>query len=167
MQTITRARRVAYAALSGIAGWATAVAFCSPVLLITAVRNSEGQPRLFVQTLFYGVLAWAGWTFLLALAAWIFVALPLVLLIRPDLLVRRRRLILACAIAFSLWLAARRPAMFRDPTGETFLHKFGEIIPYAIFAVAYTGTTAWTYIAFSKRRLEAVTPDSPVPPRVQ
>ncbi len=164
METITRARRVGYAALSGLAGWGVAVLCCTPVLLITAVRNSEGQPRLFVQTLFYGVLAWAGWTFLLALAAWIFVALPVVLLIRPALLVRQRRVILVCATAFALWLAASRPTMFCDPTGETFLHKFGEIIPYAAFAVAYTVTTAWTYIAMSKRRLETDASESLSPP---
>jgi hypothetical protein len=153
--TFTYLRRLGYAAVSGLAGWLVSQAMVFPVLLITAVRDSEGQAKLFVQTMLYGGVAWAGWSFLLASIAWLFVVVPLVMTIRPCLLVRRRYAILTLATGFALWLAARRPEQFRDPTGLGFLHRFANVIPYAVFAVSYTIVTACTYIVLSKQRLAA------------
>ena len=56
--SISRWRRVGYAALSGISGWLVGQIACLPVNVIVAVRDTEGQPKLFVETLFYGLLAW-------------------------------------------------------------------------------------------------------------
>jgi hypothetical protein len=154
MATMRRLRRTGYAALSGLAGWLVAQAMCMPILLITAVRDSEGQPRLFVQTMLYGGLAWVAWTFLLGAIAWVVVVLPLVMTVRPCLLVRLRYWVLTLATAFALWLATRRPAMFRDPTGVTFLHRFESIIPYTVYALAFTVVTAGMYILLSKRWLD-------------
>jgi hypothetical protein len=86
--------------------------------------------------------------------AWVLVVLPLVMTVRPCLLVRLRYWVLPLAIVFALWLATRRPAMFRDPTGVTFLHRFESIIPYTMFALAFTVVTAGAYILLSKRWLE-------------
>jgi hypothetical protein len=152
--TMRRLRRTGYAALSGLAGWLVAQVFCVPILLLTAVRDSEGQPRLFVETMLYGGVAWAAWTFLLATVAWISVVLPLVMTVRPCLLVRFRYWVLPLATVFALWMATRRPAMFRDPTGVTFLHRFESIIPYTMYALAFTVVTAGVYILLSKRWLE-------------
>lgn len=149
-----RLRRTGYAAMSGLAGWLVAQTMCMPILLITAVRDSEGQPRLFVQTMLYGGLAWVLWTFLLAAVAWVLVVLPLVMTVRPCLLVRRRYWVIALASGFALWQATRRPAMFRDPSGVTFLHRFESAIPYIVYALAYTLVTAGMYILLSKRWLE-------------
>jgi hypothetical protein len=152
--TMRRVRRIGYAAVSGLAGWLVAQVLCLPILLITGVRDSEGQPWLFVQTMLYGLLAWACWTLLLATVAWVLVVFPLVMTVRPCLLVRLRYWVLALGTAFALWLATRRPTMFRDSTGATFLHRFEQIIPYTMFAVAFSVVTAWMYIVLSKRWLE-------------
>ncbi|MCU1312321.1 MAG: hypothetical protein JWM54_78 [Acidobacteriaceae bacterium] len=149
-----RWRRTGYAAVSGLAGWLVAQALCVPILLITAVRDSEGQPRLFVQTMLYGGVAWAGWTFLLGTVAWVLVVWPLVMTVRPCLLVRLRYWVLALGTGFALWLATRRPAMFRDPTGVTLLHRFESIIPYTVYAVGFTVVTAGAYLLLSKRWLD-------------
>jgi hypothetical protein len=151
---MNRLRRAGYAAISGLAGWMVAQALCLPILLITAVRDSEGQPRLFVETLLYGLFAWACWTFLLGCVAWVLVVLPLVMVVRPHLLVRLRYWVLTLATVFALWLATRRPAMFRDPTGVTFLHRFESAIPYTMYALGFTVVTAWAYLMLSKRWLE-------------
>jgi hypothetical protein len=151
---ISRWRRVGYAALSGFTGWLAGQLACLPVNLIIAVRDSEGQPKLFVQTLFYGLLAWGAWTLLLGAAAWMLVVLPLVMTIRPCLLVRLRFAISIAAAIGALSLAATRPAMFRDISAITLFHKFALFIPYGAFAVSFTLVTAWMYILLSKRRLD-------------
>jgi hypothetical protein len=165
--TITRLRRTGYAAISGLTGWLVAQVLCLPILLITGVRDTEGQVKLFVQTMFYGILAWGGWTFLLGFVAWVLVVLPLVMAIRPCLLVRMRHVIVALATVFALWLAARKPDMFKDPTGASFLHRFGSAIPYIVYAVGFTVVTAWMYILLSKRWLERPDVDASVPPSAE
>jgi hypothetical protein len=151
---MSRWRRAGYAALSGLTGWLVGQVACLPVNLIIAVRDTEGQAKLFVQTLLYGMLAWGAWTMLLAMAAWLLVVLPLVMAIRPCLLVRLRFAISIAAVVAALSLAATRPAMFRDSSAVSFLHKFALVIPYGAFALSFTLVTAWVYILLSKRRLD-------------
>ena len=124
--------------------------------LITAVRDTEGQTRLFVQTLLYGLLAWGAWTLVLATAAWVLVVLPLVMTMRPCLLVRLRMVVPLVATVGALSLAATRPTLFHDAAAVSFFHKFAQVIPYGAFAVSFTLVTAWMYILLCKRRLERV-----------
>jgi hypothetical protein len=151
---ISRWRRLGYAALSGLSGWFVGQIACLPINLIIAVRDTEGQTRLFVQTLCYGLLAWGAWTLLLALAAWVLVVLPLVMTLRPCLLVRLRIVVPIVATVGALSLAATRPTMFRDASAVSFFHRFSEAIPYGFFAISFTLVTAWMYILLCKRRLE-------------
>jgi hypothetical protein len=127
---------------------------CLPVNLIVAVRDSEGQPRLFVETLLYGLLAWGVWTMLLATAAWALVVLPLVMTMRPCLLVRLRFVLPIAATVGGLSLIATRPTMFHDRSAVYFWHRFAQVIPYGAFAVSFTLVTAWMYILLCKRRLD-------------
>ncbi len=122
--------------------------------LIIAVRDSEGQAKLFVQTLLYGLLAWGAWTMLLAATAWLLVVLPLVMTMRPCLLVRLRWWVFIVATVVALSLAATRPTMFRDRSAMSFLHRFAQVIPYGAFAISFTLVTAWMYILLCKRRLD-------------
>lgn len=163
-EAIPHLQRAGYAAISGLLGWLCAQVLCLPVLVLTVVRDSEGEPRLFVLTMFWGMLAWSTWTLLLATIAWVAVVLPIVTIVRPNLLVRYRRWIVALALCFALWLAGRRPAMFRDDASATLFHRFGQVIPYAMFAIGFTVVTAWTYILLSKRRLEKMSADGPQDP---
>jgi hypothetical protein len=152
--SISRWRRVGYAALSGITGWLVGQIACLPVNVIVAVRDTEGQPKVFVETLFYGLLAWGLWTLLLAGVAWLLVALPLVMTIRPCLLVRLRWVVAIVATLGALSLAATRPTLFHDTSAVGFLHKFQQVIPYGLFAISFTLVTAWMYILLAKRRLD-------------
>lgn len=151
--SISYARRVGYAALSGLAGWLAAQVITLPVHLITAVRDSEGQARLFVQTLSYGLLAWAGWTLLLASVGWLLAALPLVLLVRPCLLVKARHWLMAIAIAIAAAAVASQLKGFRDPAGVSPWQRFALMLPYGCFGLTYGAVTAATYIQLCKRRL--------------
>jgi hypothetical protein len=151
---MSRWRRVGYAALSGLTGWLAGQVMCLPVNLIVAVRDTEGQAKLFVQTLLYGLLVWGIWTLILATAAWVLVVLPLVMTMRPCLLVRLRFVIVIVATMIALSLTGMRPAMFRDMSAVSFFHKFAQVIPYGAFAISFTLVTAWMYILLSRRRLD-------------
>jgi uncharacterized membrane protein len=151
---MSRWRRAGYAALSGLTGWLAGQIVCLPVNLMTAARDSEGQSTLFAQTLLYGLLAWGMWTLLLATAAWLLVVLPLVMTMRPCLLVRLRMVLPIVAVVGALSLAAMRPTLFHDAAAVSFVHKFAQVIPYGAFAIAFTLVTAWMYILLSKRRLD-------------
>ena len=140
--------------MSGLTGWLAGQIVCLPVNLITAVRDTEGQTTLFVQTLLYGLLAWGAWTLVLAAAAWLLVVLPLVMTVRPCLLVRLRMVVPFVAVAGALSLAATRPTLFHDAAAISFFHKFAQVIPYGAFAISFTLVTAWMYILLSKRRLD-------------
>ncbi|HEY3987997.1 MAG TPA: hypothetical protein VGM02_01780 [Acidobacteriaceae bacterium] len=158
-RAISRWRRAGYAALSGLTGWLTAQCVCLPVNLIIAVRDSEGQPKVFVQTLLYGLLVWGAWSLLLTTAAWLVVVLPLVMTVRPSLLVRLRFVIVSVAVLIALCLAATRPTMFHETSPVSFFRKFAQFIPYGLLAISFTLVTAWMYILLSKRRLERPSPE--------
>ena len=154
---IRRVQRAKYAALSGLTGWLAAQFLCLPFNLITAVRDSEGQARLFVQTLGYGLLAWAGWTLAIATAAWVLVVLPLVMTLRPCLLVRLRRWILLFAIALVGVVTVMRLPLFRDAGGASVWQRFALVLPYDLFGITFALVTGATYIQLSKRHLAANT----------
>jgi hypothetical protein len=151
---ISRWRRAGFAALSGLSGWVVGQMACLPINLIIAVRDSEGDAKLFVQTLLYGLLAWGGWTMLLAATAWSLVVLPLVITMRPCLVVRLRWWVPILATVAGLSLVATRPTMFRDRSAISFFHRYAQVIPYGAFAVSFTLVTAWMYILLCKRRLD-------------
>jgi hypothetical protein len=152
--TISRWRRVGFAALSGLTGWLVGQMACLPVNLIIAVRDSEGEAKLFVQTLLSGLVAWGAWTMLLAATAWLLVVLPLVLTMRPCLLVRLRWWVFIVATVGGLSLLGTRPTMFRDRSAVYFFHRYAQVIPYGAFAVSFTLVTAWMYVLLCKRRLD-------------
>ena len=151
---ISRWRRAGFAALSGLSGWLVGQMACLPINLIIAVRDSEGDAKLFVQTLLYGLLAWGGWTMLLAATAWFLVVLPLVITMRPCLVVRLRWYVFMVATVGALSLVGTRPTMFRDRSAISFFHRYAQVIPYGAFAVSFTLVTAWMYILLCKRRLD-------------
>jgi hypothetical protein len=151
---ISRWRRVGFAVLSGLSGWLVGQMACLPVNLIIAVRDSEGDAKLFVQTLLSGLLAWGGWTMLLAATAWFLVVLPLVITMRPCLLVRLRWWVFMVATVGALSLVGTRPTMFRDRSAISFFHRYAQVIPYGAFAISFTLITAWMYILLCKRRLD-------------
>jgi hypothetical protein len=153
-RAISRWRRAGFAALSGLTGWLVGQLVCLPVNLIIAVRDSEGDAKLFVQTLLYGLLAWGGWTMLLAATAWFLVVLPLVITMRPCLVVRLRWYVPMVAAVAALSLVGTRPTMFRDRSAISFFHRYAQVIPYGAFAVSFTLVTAWMYILLCKRRLD-------------
>lgn len=149
-------RRIGYLALSGCAGWFASQIATLPSHLLTAVRLSEGEQRLFLQSIGLGLLAWGGWTMVLAFAGALFVALPLVLAVHPERMVRYRKSIFCVAAVAAIAISYWELRDFRDPTVATRFRRWFEVLPYGVFAVVFAVVTAWTYIFLAKRRLQAV-----------
>jgi hypothetical protein len=84
--------------------------------------------------------------------------LPLVMSIRPCLLVRLRFMVPGVAVIAALSLALMKPTLFQDRSAISLLHKYALFIPYGLLAVSFTLVTAWMYILLSKRRMERSTP---------
>jgi hypothetical protein len=151
--TVRRALRLRYALLSGLGGWLLSQVACLPFNLVIAVRDTEGQMPLLLKTLAVGLLAWAAWTFWLALIGWGVVVLPLVITLRPCLLVRRRpwflpgAAVLAAAVVGSYWHA------FMNMGAVTHFGQLSAMLPYVCFGVAYAVGTAALYIAMSKQKM--------------
>jgi hypothetical protein len=156
---ISFASRIGYLALSGLAGWFAGQIATLPANLITAVRDSEGAPRLFLESIGLGLVAWGGWTLVLAGAALVFVALPIVLIVRPSLLVRFRVPIFWGAVGVAIFAVFSRLKGFRDPAATTRLLRFFEALPYGLFASVFAAVTAWVYISLAKRRMERTETD--------
>src|ERR1700723_1802561 len=81
------------------------------------------------------------------------VVLPLVMTMRPSLLVRLGLVLPIVATVGGLSLIATRPTLFSDRSAIHFWHRFAEVIPYGAFVVSFTLVTAWMYILLCKRRL--------------
>jgi hypothetical protein len=81
------------------------------------------------------------------------VVLPLVMTMRPSLLMRLGFVLPIVATVGGLSLIATRPTMFSDKSAIHFWHRFAEVIPYGAFVVSFTLVTAWMYILLCKRRL--------------
>ncbi|MGI8772359.1 MAG: hypothetical protein ACR2JE_13080 [Acidobacteriaceae bacterium] len=145
-------RRLAYAALSGLAGWALAQVATFPANLGTAVRDSEHHRML--ETLALGLFVWGGWTLALSLVAWLLIAVPLVLVIRPCLLVRLRGYILGGALLAAAAATLSKLRAFHDTSATTRFLQFFEMVPYGIFAAVFAVGTAWIYIALVSRWLD-------------
>lgn len=144
--------RLAYAAVSGLAAWALAQVATFPATLATALRDSEHHRVL--ETLGLGLVAWGGWTLMLSLAALLLVAVPLVLAIRPCLLVRLRSFILGGALLAAAAATASKLRAFHDTSASTRFLQFFEMVPYSIFAAVFAVATAWIYIALVRRWLD-------------
>ncbi len=151
---ISRARRVGYAGVSALCGWLASQLVCLPFNLVIAARDTEGQARLFVETLLAGLLAWGSWTLFLGLVGWVLVALPLVVTVSPCLMVRLRKRILWIAVGLALAGVVSEWNAFREPTNVTEWQRFMQMLPYASFALSYAVVTAAAYIQLSKRRLD-------------
>jgi uncharacterized membrane protein len=150
-------RRLAYAALSGLTGWALSQIATFPSNLATAVRNSE--PHRVLETLLLGLVVWGGWTLILSTVAWLLVAVPLVLAIRPSLLVRVRSYILGGALVAAAIATGSKIRAFHDTSATTRFLQFFEMVPYGTFAAVFAVGTAWVYIALVGRWLNAHSAD--------
>ena len=138
--------RLRQALAAGLMGWIAGFLASSPAMMIVGWRDSEHDPGTFFTTIGFGLLAWAAWTVLLGIGAWLLFALPSALLFPPSFLVRHRHLVLAATAIVCFAAVIEKMRVFQDYAASHVVMRFTLYLPYGLFAVFFAVITAWWYI---------------------
>jgi hypothetical protein len=147
---LTRLKLIAY---SGLAGWVAGFLVVSPLELLIGLRDSQGEPRLFTQTLMMGLAVWGVWTLVLAFAAWLMIAGPCVLIFQPAMLIRFRSRVLLLTALLSVVASFVKLIPFRDQATSKVILRFELFFQYGSFALSFAVVTAWLYLRLARRSL--------------
>jgi hypothetical protein len=147
---LTRLKLVAYGGLAGwFAGWLASL----PAEILIGIRDAEGQPKLMAANMTMGIAVWTVWTFYLAAAAWLVIAVPCVVVLSPAWLVRLRTRILWLTAFAALAVCFIKLFPFRDYATAKLAYTFQMFSQYGVFAMAFSVITAWLYIRLARHRL--------------
>jgi hypothetical protein len=154
MTTFGWLRRLKYGFLAALAGWWTAWAVCFPFELALAWRYVDGNARQLPGTLAKGLVVWWGFCLFMAMAGFLPLMLPLILLVSPAWIVRLRRILIPAAPLIALLALYHRmgflhPYYYRHPRE---LGTFFFTAPN-FFVITFALVTVWVYVALAKRRL--------------
>jgi hypothetical protein len=150
---ISRARRLEYIAIGGLAGWVAGFIAALPAEIFIGLRDAGSEPKLLAATLYMGLGVWAIWTLLLAFAAWLIFAVPCALLADPEWLVRFRTRLLIATGLLALLTVVLKLWSYQDHAASTHVLRFTLYVPYGCFAVVFSVVTAWLYIRLARGRL--------------
>jgi hypothetical protein len=130
-----------------LAGWLAGIAATIPFELGVTQRYVDGNTGSLAGTFVEGMLVWSGFTFLLALAAWIPLVLPIVLLVPPRWLLKSRWFLVPGSAVLAVWAMARRLQILHATSfvdWATFEEYF--IIAPIIFAVVFAAIMTAVYL---------------------
>ena len=140
--------------MAAAAGWLAAWAVCFPFELSLAWRYVDGNVRQLPSTLAKGLIVWGGFSFFMAMAGFLPLMLPLILLLPPGWIVRLRRILIPAAPLAALLALYHRMGFlhayyYRHP------HEVGTFFFTApnFFAITFALVAVWFYAALAKRRL--------------
>ena len=148
--------RLKYGALAGLAGWLAGWLMTIPFVLRLAWRYVDAHAGQMPVAVGKGMVVWGAFSLFMAMAGFLPVGLPLLLLISPRWIVRRRRfLIPAVTLAALLGIYYRMGLL----NAYHFLHpedivKFFTTAPN-LFVITFALVMMWVYIHLAKRRLSA------------
>jgi hypothetical protein len=154
MTTFGWLSRLKYGFLAALAGWWTGWAVCFPFELALAWRYVDGNVRQLPSTLAKGLVVWWGFCFFMAMAGFLPLMLPLILLVSPAWIVRLRLVLIPAAPLVALLALYQRMGL---------LHAFYYRHPRALgifffsapnfFAITFALVAVWAYVALAQRRL--------------
>jgi hypothetical protein len=156
MNTFGWATRLKYGLLAASAGWLAGWAISFPFELSLAWRYVDGNARQLPASLAKGLVVWAGFSLFMAMAGFVPLVLPAVLLIPPRWIVRWRYILIpAAALAAGLAIYRRMGFLqvyyFRHPRA---ILRFFFTAPN-FFVVTFALVVVWVYVLLAKRRLES------------
>jgi hypothetical protein len=155
MTTFAWPIRLKYGALAAAAGWVAGWLVSFPFELALAWRYVDGHLRQLPGTLFEGLAVWAVFSLLMALAGFVPLLLPLVLLLSPGWIVLRRRWLIPAAplvatLAIDYRMGLLNPHHVRQHSED--LRGFFFTAPN-FFVITFALAAVWVYIVLAQRRL--------------
>jgi hypothetical protein len=154
MTTFGWPTRLKFGLMAAAAGWLTAWAVCIPFELALAWRYVDGNARQLPITLAKGLVVWGGFSFYMAMAGFLPLMLPLILLVPPAWIVRLRRILVPAAPLVALLAIYHRMGLlhvyyYRHPRD---LGTFFFTAPN-FFVITFALVAVWVYVALAQRRL--------------
>jgi hypothetical protein len=142
-----------------VAGWLAAWTVCFPFEFSLALRYVDGNVRQLPSTLAKGLVVWGGFSFFMAMAGFLPLMLPLILLAPPAWVVRLRRILIPAAPLAAVMALYHRMG---------FLHAYYYRHPREVgtffftapnfFVITFALVAVWVYAALAKRRLSGIGP---------
>ncbi len=156
MKTFGWATRLRYGLGAAGAGWLAGWLVSFPFELSLAWRYVDGNARRLPGSLAKGLVVWAGFSLFMAVAGFVPLVLPPVLLISPRWIVRWRSILipgapLAAIVAIDKRMGLLHVYKFRHPRD---LSAFFFTAPN-FFVVTFALVVVWVYVLLAKRRLES------------
>jgi hypothetical protein len=156
MTTFGWPTRLKYGLLAAAAGWLAAWAVCLPFELSLAWRYVDQNARQLPESFAKGLVVWAGFSLFLAMAGFLPLMLPPVLLLPPNWIVRWRRVLIPVAPLVAMAAIYERMGFLR---AYYFRHRWK---PRAFlftapnfFVVTFALVAVWVYVVLAKRRLSS------------
>jgi len=154
MTTFGWRTRLKFGGLSAVAGWAAGWLAGLPFELAVAWRYVDAQARQLPVSLAKGLLVWAAFSLFMALAGFVPLLLPPVLLIPPAWIVRRRRLLipaapLAAMVGIDHRMGLLNEYHFRNPR---IFRSFFFTAPN-FFVITFALVFVWVYVLLTRRKL--------------
>jgi len=154
MSTFGWGKRLQYGALAAVAGWLAGWLICIPFELGLARRYVDGHAGQLPGALAEGLVVWAAFSLFMAMAGFLPLVLPLVLLIPPKWIVRWRWIAIPAAPLAAIVAIDYRMGFLnvyylhhrRAVTGFFFTAPNFFVITFALVVV-------WVYVVLAKRRL--------------
>jgi hypothetical protein len=148
--------------LAALAGWLAGILVSFPFEFALAWRYVDGNVHRLPDSLAEGLLVWAAFSLFIAVAGFVPLMLPLVLLIAPASIVRWRRVLIPGAPLVALVAIYKRMGMLRP----YYLRHTREVRAFFVtgpnfFVVTFALVVIWVYVVLAKRRLSATAPSPP------
>ena len=154
MNTFGWKMRLKYALLAAGAAWLAGWLVTLPFELALAWRYVDGTASQLPSTLAKGLVVWGGFSFFMALAGFLPLMLPLILVVSPRWIVRLRRILIPAAPLVALLALYHRMGFlhgyyYRHPRE---LRTFFFTAPN-FFVITFALVAVWVYASLAKRRL--------------
>jgi hypothetical protein len=148
--------RLKYGALAGLAGWLAGWLITVPLELRFAWRYVDAHAGQLPVAVAKGMVVWGTFSLFMAMAGFLPLGLPLLLLVSPRWIVRRRHFLipgvtLAALLAIYYRMGLLHAYHFLHP--RDMLEFF--ISAPSLFVMSFALVMMWVYIQLSKRRLAA------------
>jgi hypothetical protein len=147
--------RLQYGLLAAAAAWLAGWIITIPFELSLAFRYVDGNDRQLPVSLVKGLAVWGGFSLFMALAGFVPLVLPAVLLVPPRWLVRWRRILipgapLAAGVAIYRRMGLLHPYNFR------YRHAIKAFFFTApnFFVITFALVVVWVYVMLARRRLQ-------------